>query len=454
MASSTHELTGGPQVFGTGGSGHAPCPVISRLRVDSCPANCGLSALTVAHVAPTQIHFSSDAIDYGRDFKCVQARGYRIQPVSQKAKSKYPMVVYSAKRHSVLNLENLVWLSLCLLLSSQPARAQSQPVPDSPGTVASRGQQQPDPQAPGTIRGKVIDQSGASIAGAVVKLTREGETKNHEVLTDDDGQFLFVHIPPGPFLLTFSSEGLAPGDFSGTLGPGEAYLVPLVMLTVATQVTEVRVGLTPIELAEEQIKEQEKQRVLGFIPNFYVSYVPNAVPLRPKQKFELAWKSSTDTVTFLAVGGLAAADQATNRWGAYGSGISGYAKRYGATYGDVVAGTFIGSAILPSLFKQDPRYFYKGTGSKPRRVLYALASSVICKGDNGRRQANYSAILGNLAAGGISNLYYPANDRNGAGLIISNALMRLGEMAVANVFQELLVPKLTPNLPTSAPSQP
>ena len=223
---------------------------------------------------------------------------------------------------------------------------------------------------------------------------------------------------------------------------------------MATVVTEVKVTVDPVEVATEEVKEQEHQRVLGFIPNFYVSYVPNAVPLVPRQKFRLAWKSSTDPVTLLAVGGLAAADQATNRWGAYGSGISGYAKRYGATYGDVVAGTFIGSAILPSLFKQDPRYFYKGTGTKPRRVLYALANAVICKGDNGKWQANYSAILGNIAAGGISNLYYPANDRNGAGLIISNALMRLGEMAVANVFQELLVPKLTPNLPTRAPSQP
>jgi len=326
-------------------------------------------------------------------------------------------------------------------------------VPDSPGTAASPAQQ-PEPQTPGSIRGRVIDQSGASIGGAVVKLTREGEAQSHEALTDDDGQYLFVHIAPGPFLLTLTSEGLAPGDFSGTLAPGEAYVVPMVMLTVATQVTEVRVGLTPIELAQEQIREQEKQRVLGFIPNFYVSYVPNAVPLRPKQKFELAWKSSTDPITFLGVGALAAVDLATGRWGAYGDGVSGYAKRYAATYGDVFAGTFIGSAILPSLFKQDPRYFYKGTGSKRSRLFYALANSVICKGDNGKWQANYSAILGNLAAGGISNLYYPANDRNGAGLIISNTLMRLGEMAVANVFQEFLVPRLTPNLPTRAPSQP
>jgi hypothetical protein len=364
------------------------------------------------------------------------------------------MLVRPAKKRSVVNLGNAVWLSLCLLLSSHPAPAQSPRLPDPPGTAASPSQQQSDQQQSGNIRGKVVDQSRASIGGATVKLTREAGGPSPEVLTDDEGQFYFVNVAPGPFQLTFTSEGLAPADFSGTLGPGEAYLVPQVVLTVATQVTEVRVALAPIELAEMQIKEQEKQRVLGIIPNFYVSYVPNAAPLRPKQKFELAWKSASDPFTFLGVGALAAVDHATGRWSGYGPGVEGYAKRYGATYANVFVGTFVGGAILPSLLKQDPRYFYKGTGSKRSRILYALAGSVICKGDNGKWQPNYSSVLGNLAAGGISNLYYPASDRNGAALVFSNALIRLGEMAVANVFQEFLVPKLTPNLPTRAPAQP
>jgi len=151
---------------------------------------------------------------------------------------------------------------------------------------------------------------------------------------------------------------------------------------------------------------------------------------------------------------VAGLDQAGDRWGAYGQGAQGYAKRFGATYADVFVGTFIGSAALPSLLKQDPRYFYKGTGTKRARIFYALANSVICKGDNGNWQANYSSIAGNLAAGGISNLYYPAKDRNGVGLVFSNALIRIGETAVANIFQEFVAPKLTPNLPRRAPAQP
>jgi hypothetical protein len=131
-----------------------------------------------------------------------------------------------------------------------------------------------------------------------------------------------------------------------------------------------------------------------------------------------------------------------------------YAKRYSASYGDVVIGTFLGSAILPSLLKQDPRYFYRGTGSTRSRILYALASPVICKGDNGHWQANYSYILGNFAAGGIANFYYSSSDRNRAGQVLGAALIRIGESAVSAVFQEFIASKLTRNLSARAPAQP
>jgi hypothetical protein len=224
-------------------------------------------------------------------------------------------------------------------------------------------------------------------------------------------------------------------------------------LAVATAVTNVEVGLSRTEVAAEQIKVEEKQRVLGVLPNFYISYIPNAVPLTSKQKFKLAGRTVMDPFTFVFVGGAAGVEQAQNHFRGYGQGAQGYAKRFGAGY-DTVAGTFIGSAILPSLLKQDPRYFYKGTGNKPSRFLYAIANSVICKGDKGRWQANYSNILGNLAAGGISNLYYPAQDRDGAELTFENAGIGIGASAVANLVQEFVIRKLTPELHNTAPAKP
>jgi hypothetical protein len=372
------------------------------------------------------------------------------------------MHVDSTRKRLPFGLGNVVCLGLGILLCGFPCRSQQaavapptkSTVPGSRNSEASTPGQQTDQQGSGSISGKVVDQTGANISGARVRLTQPGQFSSTEALSDDDGQFSISNVAPGPFRLTIVSPGLASQEFSGILNPGEAYVTPIIMLTIATQVTEVHVGLTPDELAEVQIKEQEKQRVLGFIPNFYVSYVPNAAPLSPKRKFQLAWKSASDPVTFAAVGFVAGLDQAGDRWGAYGQGAQGYAKRFGATYADVFVGTFIGSAALPSLLKQDPRYFYKGTGTKRARIFYALANSVICKGDNGNWQANYSSIAGNLAAGGISNLYYPAKDRNGVGLVFSNALIRIGETAVANIFQEFVAPKLTPNLPRRPPAQP
>jgi hypothetical protein len=218
--------------------------------------------------------------------------------------------------------------------------------------------------------------------------------------------------------------------------------------------TEVKVGLTVPEIAQEEIKVQEKQRVLGVIPNFYISYVPNAAPLTPKQKFALAWKTTIDPVTFGIVGVVAGIQQSQDAFSGYGQGASGYAKRYGAAYGDLASGTFIGSAILPSLLKQDPRYFYKGTGSKRSRLFYALANAVICKGDNGHWQTNYSSIMGSLAAGGISNLYYPASDRRGATLTFESALIGIGASGAANIIEEFFSTKFTTNIPKTDPPKP
>jgi hypothetical protein len=309
----------------------------------------------------------------------------------------------------------------------------------------------PVPAQPGTIIGTVVDQSGAVMVGAHVSLNSQAPSPSREVLTGNDGQFSFANVAPGPFRLAVTSPRFATHTSSGTLHSGETYLVPQITLAVAANI-EVQVGVSPAEVAEEQLKVEEKQRVLGFIPNFYVSYVPDAVPLTSKQKFELAWKTTIDPVTFVLTGAVAGVQQAQNDFGGYGQGAQGYAKRFGASYADAVTGTVIGSAILPSLLKQDPRYFYMGSGSTRSRILYAIANSVICKGDNKRWQPNYSGILGSLAAGGISNLYYPANDRDGAALTFENALIGIGATAAANLLQEFLIRKLTPNVPNYDPN--
>ena len=340
---------------------------------------------------------------------------------------------------------------MALALVAPPLRAQS---PSSP-SPAPPDMSKPAPGTSnlaetGTINGAVLDKDGAAIPNAKVVLT-EGSF-NLETQSGGDGSFTFKDVPVGRYDLSYSASGFATQHQSGTLQRGENDTITPVQLVVATTV-EVDVTQTREEIAEQQIKVQEKQRLLGVVPNYYVSYVPDAEPLNTRQKFQLGWKFAFNPFSLAIAGFTAGIEQANNSYSGYGQGMEGYAKRLGATYADFVSGTFFGGVIFPALLKQDPRYFYKGTGSKKSRFFYAVANSVICRGDNGRWQPNYSNVLGSLAAGSLSNLYYPASDRNGVALTFENTLIGIGGSAASAVFQEFFSKKLTPHV-REQPSSP
>ena len=187
--------------------------------------------------------------------------------------------------------------------------------------------------------------------------------------------------------------------------------------------------------AEEELRQQQRQRILGVIPDFNTSNVQDAAPLSAKQKFRLALRSADDPFTFVTVGIDAAQAQNKNEYASYGQGAQGYAKRFAAAYADTFSGTMFAGAIFPALLHQDPRYFRKGTGSFFNRVCYSLSTTVRAKNDKGQWVANYSNILGNLAAGGLANAYYPASDR-GVGLTFDRAASVLVWGAVGSTFIE------------------
>jgi hypothetical protein len=305
-----------------------------------------------------------------------------------------------------------------------------------------------------TVRGRVLDPTGAAVVGAVISLSFIGKPIVLTTVTESDGGFSIAIPGPGAFRLTVTAQGFALHQLCGEAKGREALALPDITLTVAAVSTEVQVAADLNKVAIEQVRAEEKQRILGVVPNYYVSYNQETAPLLPKQKFDLAWRFTLDPVSFGIVGIIAGVRQADNTYSGYGQGAAGYGKRYAAAYGDFLTGTFLSNAILPSLFKQDPWYFYKGTGSKRSRILYAIANSVICRGDNGRWQANYSNIIGSLASGGISNAYYPAKDRNGAALTFENAGVNIGATAVANLVQEFLFKKLTPRVPKGSSIRP
>jgi hypothetical protein len=298
-----------------------------------------------------------------------------------------------------------------------------------------------------TISGNILDANGGFLPNASVVLTSADNAPERTSISDSQGQFSFGELPRGNFKLTITSPGMEPFVLADILlGAGEKRGLPQIIMAIAGTTTEVRIVITPAELAQEQVKALEHQRVLGVLPNFYSSYIWEAAPLNSRQKFDLAFHSITDPVEFIGVAIAAGAEQATDTFPGYGQGAEGYAKRFGAAYADDVLGRLIGSAVLPSLLHQDPRYFYKGSGSVRSRFFYAVSRAVVTRGDDGQTEPNYSRLFGSFAAGGLANLYYPRADR-GLGLTLGDGFINIAGHAADNVIREFFLRRLTPNVP-------
>jgi hypothetical protein len=302
----------------------------------------------------------------------------------------------------------------------------------------------PEPQT-GTIVGTVIDVNDGIVPGATIVVESQSPPNRQRILADDSGFFQLGHLNPGiPYHLTISANGFA--DWTSPeiiLRPDQYLELPNLRLRIATVVSVVEAAGSTEEIATQQVEAEEKQRVLGFIPNFYAVYDPNAVPLTPKLKFRLALKTSTDPVTFLGAAFVAGIDHAADTPD-YGVGAKAFGQRLGANYANGLTDIMIGGAILPSILHQDPRYFYQGTGTKKSRALHALSTPFSCKGDNGHWQPNYSGLGGYLASGAIANVYYPPSNR-GPGLVFSITFIDIAADMANGLIQEFLMRKLTPS---------
>jgi hypothetical protein len=301
----------------------------------------------------------------------------------------------------------------------------------------------PEPQR-GSITGTVTDAEDAAIPGAVVKVLGPATSGGHMVTSDETGSFAITDLPAAiPYEITVSAKGFA--DWTSppiVLKPGQALEMAYIKLTISVVETTV-VAMTVEQLGRQQVTEAEKQRVFGVIPNFFVVYDKNAVPLTTKLKYELAFRAATDVVSIAGDFFLAGVNQAADAPD-YQQGAKGYAQRFGSAYATSFSDVMIGGAVLPSLLHQDPRYFYQGQGTGKSRALHAISSPFICRGDNGRRQFNYSSIGGDLIAASLSNVYYPPSNR-GPGLVLSGALIDTGGRIANALIQEFILQKYTTN---------
>ena len=295
------------------------------------------------------------------------------------------------------------------------------------------------------ISGIVLDGTGAAIPAAQVILTHGDGTQTRRLTSGGGGEFAITGLPAGSYLIIVNAKGFAP--FTSTeinLSSQQVYQVSLT-LSVGSIGTEVTVRPTEV-IAAEQIKAEEKQRFIGIIPNFYTSYVHDPAPMTTKQKFSLASHDSFDPVSLIGVGLVAGIQQANDTYPGYGYGAAGYGKRFAAQFGDGRTSDFLSHAVFPSLFHQDPRYFYQGTGSFKSRLIHAVSFAIITRSDSGKPMPNYSYFLGDIGSGALSNLYYPHADR-GIGLVFTNAAIGIAGKAGGTIIREFFSKRITTNVP-------
>jgi hypothetical protein len=294
----------------------------------------------------------------------------------------------------------------------------------------------------GSILGTVVDSNNDTIPNATVVLQKPvGDPLT--VVTQDDGSFAFHDVTSGSaYQITVAAEGFADWNSTVMVEPGRESTVTDVTLHILAVQRAVTVTYSSKEAAAQQLKAEEQQRVLGFIPNLYVTYEPHPEPLTTKMKFHLAYKDLTHPVFFVRVAEWAGVQQARDNPDEWGQGAKGYGKRLGAGFADAATGSLISNAILPSLLHQDPRYFYQGTGTKWSRARHAMLAPFVCKGDNGATQPNYSEWGGSLIGYSISTAYYPSSSRT-AGHVFENFGIDMGLHVAASLAQEFILAKFT-----------
>jgi hypothetical protein len=294
-----------------------------------------------------------------------------------------------------------------------------------------------------SVQGTVTDVENGVVPGATITVTNTVSKTERTVQANESGWFEVKDLEPSvAYQVTIRAQGFA--DWTSpafTPKPGEAAELDDVKLKISVVETTV-VALTVEQLARQEVTAAEKQRVLGIVPNFYVVYDQHPVALTTKLKFELAWKASTDSITILsdlAYAGMLQAGDTPD----FQQGAKGYAQRAGASYAQSFSNIMLGGAILPSIFHQDPRYFYQGDRfSGKSRTLHAFSAPFICMGDNGHRQLNISSIGGDLTSGALTEAFYPASNR-GPGLVFYNTLINTGGRIANALAQEFILPRFT-----------
>jgi hypothetical protein len=172
-------------------------------------------------------------------------------------------------------------------------------------------------------------------------------------------------------------------------------------------------GTEPPSATDQEDVGKTGDRIFGVLPNYTtVEGAKRIQPVSSKQMFHMAAQDSFDPPVFPFVAFTTWLAQAEGEEASWGRGVAAYGKRYATTFSDDVVATFMTTGVMPTLLRQDPRYFELGEGSRWHRTVYAASRSFVTRSRSGKRQFNYSDVTGNAIASAVSNLYHPAEDRS------------------------------------------
>jgi hypothetical protein len=190
------------------------------------------------------------------------------------------------------------------------------------------------------------------------------------------------------------------------------------------------------EKKKDDSEGKQTSRIMWVVPNFAaVSANTQLPPLSAREKFKLGTEDSVDYSSFVWAGFVAAQSMALKSYPELHSGLKGYGRYYWRAFADQASGAFFTEAIVPAVTHEDPRYYTLGHGGFFHRTAYALSRVVITKTDSGGKSFNYSEIVGNGMEAGLSNFYYPPEER-GFSKTAQNWGTQLEAAALNNIVKE------------------
>ncbi len=187
----------------------------------------------------------------------------------------------------------------------------------------------------------------------------------------------------------------------------------------------------PAPAKPENASGDDRNRIFGLIPNYtsVEGSTENVKPITSRESFKMAAMDSFDPMVYPLFGFIAGVSQIQNEPPSYGRTWSGYAKRYGLAFTDNTVCSLVTTGLMPSLLKQDPRYYQGQTTGFFHRLGYAASRSVVTKSRSGHPQFNLSEVGGTLIVANVGNLYYPDEERNAI-----STLERWGTQAMWDTF--------------------